>query len=282
MISVPTSSFLMGDPFSAGNPDEGPIHTVTLSAYEIGTYEVTNGEFAEMLNWALSQGILTTASTATVVAHGQELLDINHNACLIDFIDDEFVPDERDGFSMANHPVVKMSWYGAVLFCNWLSHVHGLELCYDPTDWTWDLSKNGFHLPTEAQWERAAAWDGSQHYRYATSSNSISENDANYSNDNPLNLNLWPHTTPVGYYEGVTSPVGCFDMSGNADELCNEWWASAAYLSHPPTDPPGPSTGSRRVKRGGNWRIAEFRVRSAYRTSTPSGSRDDLGFRLAK
>ena len=61
-------SFEMGNPWSDGNPDELPVHTVTLSAYEIGKYEVTKAEYVEALNWALEQGHLGSYVGGDVVA----------------------------------------------------------------------------------------------------------------------------------------------------------------------------------------------------------------------
>ena len=56
MVFLPANDFDMGDPWAEGDADELPVHEVTLSAYEIGAYEVTNREFAEVLNWALDMG----------------------------------------------------------------------------------------------------------------------------------------------------------------------------------------------------------------------------------
>jgi len=286
MVSVPAGSFEMGDPWGEAYERELPVHTVTLSAYEIGKYELTNGEYADVLNWALAQGYLTTtASSSTVTAYGQELLDFGDPDCRISYSDGEFRVERRDGCSMEDYPVIEVSWYGAAVYCNWLSEANGLQPCYNTSTWNCDFSKNGYHLPTEAQWERAAAWDGSRHYRYANGSDSISCSVANYYDHgfcNPLGLGSYPYTSPVGYYTGAASPVGCYDMSGNVWELCNDRWYRV-YTSDPVTDPTGPSSGSHRVARGGSWGRDDKHVRTTMRGRfDPQTAAYHYGFRVAR
>jgi formylglycine-generating enzyme required for sulfatase activity len=61
-----------------------------------------------------------------------------------------------------------VSWYGAAICCNWLSESEGRTPVYSTSTWAGNLSNNGYHLPTKAQWECAAAWNPVQqrHYRY--------------------------------------------------------------------------------------------------------------------
>jgi len=283
MVSIPAGSFEMGDPFDEGSSDELPVHTVTLSAYEIGKYEVTNQEYADILNWAHARGYLDEASSTTADAYGVQLLDVDDGDCQISYSGSEFVVESRDGYSMAEHPVVEVSWYGAAVYCNWLSESQGLQACYDTSTWECDFSKNGYHLPTEAQWERAAAWDSAQnrHYRYGNGSDRISSATVNYDVNNPLGLSNYPYTSPVGYYTGVTSPAGCFDMSGNVWEWCNDWYDSGYYSQSPEHDPHNASTGAGRVLRGGPWFGDDWFCRSADRDwFSPTSTYYGNGFRV--
>ncbi|MFO7974270.1 MAG: SUMF1/EgtB/PvdO family nonheme iron enzyme, partial [Candidatus Hydrogenedentota bacterium] len=285
MASVPAGAFEMGDAFDEGAANELPAHTVTLSAYTIGKYEVTNQEFADILNWALETERLAGRS-GDVWVYERLLLEESSPYCSIGYSGSEYIVDERDGYSMANHPVVLVTWFGAAVYCNWLSEWQGLEPCYDTDTWTCDFSRDGYHLPTEAQWERAAAWDpseGGYHYRYGNGSDSISPANVNYDENNPLGLSGHPYTSPVGYYTAVTSPAGCFDMSGNVWEWCNDVFNDDYYSSSPAISPEGPASGSTRVVRGGSWYNPATYQRSANRADdAASNVRFWRGFRVAR
>lgn len=101
---------------------------------------------------------------------------------------DEFSVRTRDGYDMSNHPVVEVSWYGAVTFCNYY----------------------GFRLPTEWEWQAVADFDGTFTYGCGTT---IDHTKANYDMDNPLNLSDEPYTSPVAHYPSFG--YGMNDMAGN-------------------------------------------------------------------
>ena len=299
MVPVAAGTFEMGDSFGEGDANELPVHYVTLSAYEIGKYEITNAQYAAVLNWALAQGYLFESDGTTSYSSGGDVyvnggdnqiaLEVSSSYCLIEYSGGTFVPETRDGYPMADHPVVKVSWYGAAAFCNWLSEQEGLTPCYNLTTWDCIFANDGYHLPTEAQWERAAAWDAdaNRHYRYGNGSDMISLTDVNYHAgayySNPLALTEMPYTSPVGYYADVTSPAGCFDMSGNVWEWCNDR-GLRVYTTEPVTNPIGLDSGSYRAFRGGSWYRYENRCRTAYRISNNAynTSYGDYGFRVAR
>ncbi len=325
MVSVPAGTFTMGrtdrgdDATCEYCPDELPRHEVTLSAYQIGKYDVTNQEYADILNWALARGYLKNESGAAydggyVYAANEVLVPASYPVCQITYSGSQFSYRSRTGlpgtttYSMALHPVVGVTWYGAAMYCNWLSMSQGLTPCYDINNWTCNFAANGYHLPTEAQWERAAAWDtaANKHWIYGFMSDTLTgKNRCNHDDDsssdfgglvNPLGLTDYPYTSPVGWFNGLNvspngsiptvnspSPVGCYDMSGNAWQWCNDWYAT--YTSEAVADPQGPSSGSLRVLRGGGWYIGGSACRSAYRIQYDPSDTDSyfqFGFRLAR
>jgi formylglycine-generating enzyme required for sulfatase activity len=314
MISVPAGSFDMGnsgvgDDATFGNSDELPVHTVTLSAYAIGKFEVTNQQVCDVYNWADDQGLFTTVDATTAQAFGQELLDLDASGSHIEYVAGVFQPESRTGlpdstlYSMADYPVQEISWFGAVAFCNWLSQMEGLTPVYETSTWTADFATDGYHLPTEAQWERAAAWDGNKHWIYSFTSDTLTGRDRATYNDgsgrvNPLGLTSFPETSPVGWFDGSNvspnggiatqdsvSPIGAYDMSGNVWEWCHDWYDSGYYGSGAAIgpDPEGAASGSERALRGGAWSFSAKYCRSAHRTFfTPSSSFFHLGFRLAR
>ncbi|MCX5770625.1 MAG: SUMF1/EgtB/PvdO family nonheme iron enzyme, partial [Candidatus Hydrogenedentes bacterium] len=294
MVSVAAGTFIMGrtaggDDATYGSMTEDPPHDVTLAAYRIGKFNITNKQYCDVLNWALAQGYLedsaggSWAGTEDIYAGGnrQIIVSITPGDCNIQYAGGVFSSKTRTGlpgtttYSMDTHPMVKVSWYGAAAFCNWLSEMQALTPCYDMSAANWPLTAppptaGGYRLPTEAEWERAAAWDGARHWIYGFTSDVLVGRDrCNYDDStsyvNPLGLTSLPYTSPVGWFNGTNvspngnistensaSPAGCYDMSGQVYEWVNDWYA--AYSSEPQTNPTGPAIGAGgRVFRGGAW-----------------------------
>lgn len=304
-VTVPAGTFTMGATDTEGGyGNEFPRHEVTLSSYDVGKFEVTNGEYAAVLNWALAKGYLKGDAAGNpyvggpVYADGKMLLGISSPYCQIAFADGAFTaksaPSSSVPVPMADHPVVMVSWYGAVAFCTWLSESAGLRPWYGVSSEPWELrpplAPNGYRLPTEAEWERAAAWDGAavpspKHFAYGVSADTIDGTRCNYAEANPLGLSMYPYTVPVGSYDGRAgtldspSPVGCYDMCGSVWEWCHDWYA--LYTVDPQENPLGPSSGSYRLLRGGSWFNDEPQCRAAYRTNeSPANSSYTIGFRV--
>jgi formylglycine-generating enzyme len=257
---VEAGSFVMGDAQSVVTT---PHHVTLTRDFYIGNFEVTNAEFSVMLNWALDQGYLETASALGVTAHGQQLIHTYSPTCEIKWGGDGFVviasnyafdgygPGEAypQSYSAFVHPVTEVTWYGAACFCDWLSLKEGVEPFYKG-DWTIGPYHNpydaeGYRLPTEAEWEYAARYPDSRPYPWGDAPPTCEL--ANFVVDS------WcvGWTSEVGSYPLGDSYLGLSDMSGNVWEWCNDRFQNFTQESR--VDPGGPTTATERILRGGNW-----------------------------
>jgi sulfatase modifying factor 1 len=208
---IPAQSFLMGS--DDGRPDECPVHRVWVDAFEIGVYQVINAEFAAFAN-----------------ATGH--------------------PPPPAPFRDPEQPVVGVSWFEAVAYCDWLRSVSGRRV----------------RLPTEAEWE-CAARGGAEGMHYPWGDEWPLQDDA----DGP---------SAVG--RRAPNAYGLYDMCENVHEWCSDWYAADFYGASPERNPRGPETGSRRTSRGGSWRHQFKFSRCAARSSIPPEFRyADYGFRIA-
>ncbi|MCK4658073.1 MAG: formylglycine-generating enzyme family protein [Phycisphaerae bacterium] len=290
MVLIPGGEFEMGNHhYGAGDLDELPVHAVRVDLFYMGVYEVTNQQYCDYLNSAYAQGLIEVISDVVYKAGGSELYCETYSAD----------PHSRIHFSggtftittgKEDHPMVMVSWYGAVAYCNWRSDIHGREACYDLSTWACDFSKNGYRLPTEAEWEYAAR--GGQHSPYYMFlwGNDIDGSNANYWVSGDPYETEYVRTTPVGYYDGGQTPsgsdmvngYGLYDMTGNVWEWCNDWYDSEYYSSSPYDNPQGPGSGNFRVRRGASWYDYIAYLRCANRNKNPPSARYcNDGFRVA-
>jgi formylglycine-generating enzyme required for sulfatase activity len=245
------------------NANEKPAHSVTLSSFSIGKYEITQAQ------WKL----VMTGVAGTSVANAGEIYSWKTGNCGNVPCDDQ-------------RPAENMDWLEAATFCNGLSKKVGLQEVYTITGTgasktvTWDAGKRGYRLPTEAEWEYAARGckgDGSA--GNATCENFLYSGSSNADDIGWYTSNSSGTTHPVG--QRKPNALGIYDMSGNAWEWTYDWYA--AYSSTAVTNPKGPDKGSTRVPRGGgygNIALDRLRVAMRYDGASLTYRATNLGFRV--
>ncbi len=255
MALIPAGTFTMGNTVGEDTDitDALPVST-TVSAFYMAETEVTLNQWQAVYFWAKDNGY----------------------------------SDLPEGSGKGpDHPVHSVSWYEVVKWCNARSQKQGLTPVYytnnartaiyktadvDVTNAQVKWTANGYRLPSEAEWEKAAR-GGLSGQRFPWG-NTINENLANYTGTTGLTYDLGPGLSnaigSIGGTSPATSPVGSFaangyklhDMTGNIWEWCWDWYASP-YVGG--TDPKGAASGSYRVLRGGSWFSFAFNCRVAFR-----------------
>ena len=173
-------------------------------------------------------------------------------------------------------PVVNVSWYDAVLFCNELSKLVGLDTVYSYKsvgdenfleDLKIDYSVEGIRLPTEIEWE-VAAHGGVYESAYYWGTEPASDY-AYYGQDNG----------PSKVAQLIPNQFGLYDMAGNVAEWVNDWYAS--YSTDDEVNPVGPETGKTKCVRGGGWtnKVTEIAPKERNKKD-PLYSGVSLGFRI--
>ena len=229
--------------------DELPRHRVMLDAYYIDRFEVTNALFGKFVK---ATGRQTSAETEGESAvwqlqpDGRRLQRVQIKGA------NWRSPTGPGSSTEPTHPVVQVSWFDAVVYCEWA----------------------GKRLPTEAEWEKAAR--GVEGYRFP------------WGNEwDPTRLNAFrganSAATPVGKFPQGASPYGVHDMAGNVWEWVADWYSEGYYGVSPAKNPPGPAEGKYRVSRGGAWHEGPALNETTRRLATLPSSRANVrGFRCAK
>lgn len=194
-----------------------------------------------------------------------------------------------------SHPVVRVSWDEAALFCNWLSDQESLPKAYVQVGGAMVAvvpPTIGYRLPTEAEWAWAARYpdgataikypwgdslpvaSGSGNYAGAEAGDLLSKTLSGYNDDYPV-------TAPVDSFD--PNPLGLLNLGGNVAEWVHDiYGVRGSSSSGAEVDPLGPEEGELHVIRGSSWMDASVsELRLTYRDYGSKG-RSDVGFRIAR
>lgn len=230
MVVIPGGTYLRGS--SDGARDEMPRHPVTLESFALDVHPVTNEQFLRFLD---SMGGEKDHNNNDIIRLRDSRIKRSGGKLIIE-----------SGY--VKHPVVGVTWYGAVAYAKWI----------------------GKRLPTEAEWEAASSSGKETIY---PSGAEIERSQANFFSSD---------TTAVMSYP--PNPFGLYDMAGNVYEWCQDWYAYNYYDTSvvEPDNPVGPPQGVYRVLRGGCWKSLREDLRCSHRhRNNPGAVTSTYGFRCA-
>jgi formylglycine-generating enzyme required for sulfatase activity len=235
---IPAGKFTMGSPETEkGRNDDETQHEVMLARpFYLGIFEVTQGQYEKVMG--------KNPSWFSAEGGGKQRMV------------------DRDG---ASFPVDNVTWHDAVDFCKKLSALPGEQ-----------AAGRTYRLPTEAEWEYACRAGTTSVFHYGNDLNAYKANFCGLVYAAYGEGGAGPflrRTSKVG--EFPANAFGLFDMHGNVQEWCQDWYGPYA------SDPAGPASGSERVLRGGGWPHSGKSVRSAVRNKlAPEERHYSAGFRV--
>jgi len=251
-------------------------------AYNIGTYEVTAGQYRDFLNAVDPTGANTNHLYNAYMDTNQYGCQITWNSVLSTY---DFSGGSGTAADWENRPVNYVSWYDALRFANWLHNGQGSS---DTEDGAYDMSLGAsvvrelgatWVLPTEDEWYKAAYHkndgDTGNYFDYPTGSDTVPSNVLNDGGNNATFYDVGYtigspyYRTEFGAHENSDSPYGTFDQGGNVWE----WNEANIY-----------GDGSHRGLRGGSFGDYDSSLQASYRSAgfnAPSSEYYYVGFRVA-
>ena len=254
MRLIAGGTFQMGSK-NAVRPDELPVHNVTVSAFYMDKTEVTQADYLA-------------------------LMGVNPS---------HFTGDPK-------RPVENVTWFDAVLYCNARSRRDGLEEVYSFSGVSGTVGngctglgslnvnplRNGYRLPTEAEWEYACRAGSSVDFYWGAIWPLETKADTTVIDAHAVWLHNSNNTT-ARVRTKRPNGLGLYDMGGNVAEWCHDWYDGRYYSESPSADPPGALPSVARVVRGGSWVNDAIYLRSACRSMFLPGDRDlSVGFRCVR
>ncbi len=259
MRPVQGGEFMMGS--ASGEADEAPVHPVKLSDFYMSETEITVGQFGLFME---DSGYKTYAErevdgyNSRIMLMSQRFMKNKTDKYSLPYLDWRFTETGKTtsgNLAYSRRPVIHISWYDAMAFCEWLSKLSGKK----------------YRLPTEAEWEYAARGgnSGKNIPSYATQ-------DYGWFKDNS-----------EGYIHDVrekeANELGLYDMIGNVWEWCCDWYSESYYATSPVDNPTGASSGESHIMRGGAFVTRPQGCRDTYRGFyEATGRAGHIGFRIVR
>ncbi len=249
MVYIPEGSFLMGSSDSeAGHQATEYQHQVEITRpFYISAHEITVDQFRAFVK-----------STERVMP----TREFGYDQQTDKFTYGDFNWENPGWEQSGDDPVVLVSWQDATDYCQWLSTQEGRV----------------FRLPTEAEWEYACRAGSDETWPFEIAdlheyANCIDEQ------SNEMTTDGFEFTAPVGQFK--PNRFGLFDMLGNVEEWCHDFYGKDYFRTSPLQDPKGPADGRQRVIKGGSFNKEPSGVRPASRAHFSSDIRyPTIGFRI--
>jgi len=255
MVFIKGDTFLMGssDWDNTSESNEKPQHKVILSDFYLGKYEITQKQYLEIMGEEIKANYVLKKRKYT--SFGSLVMGNIFNSVDLNLAD--------------TYPIILISWYDAINFCNKLSIKEGLSPYYfiEPNGVSINSDSKGYRLPTESEWEFAAKGGILSHgYRYSGSDKLNKVAWFNESGGKPYKGIKISRTVKPG---GLKQPneLDLYDMSGNVWEWCFDWYDR--YPCELQLNPTGPQSGKGKVVRGCSFNDGSHNCRIPNRNKYP-------------